>query len=165
VAATATAGKLFVAKQDLQGSQNKNQTKAWDWDVVNPASGTYTGSYAFKSGDNAVNGTPPRLWKCVGKAADCKATAPKLDTTGKKWRLLTLDALPFTAAEMAAKAPVTQQCFKWVAGYPFLANDVVCDPAAPTSRSWTVRDPVVASQNKPTLKDEKRLREAWGLTT
>jgi len=66
---------------------------------------------------------------------------------------------------MAAKAPVTQQCFKWVAGYPFLANDVVCDPAAPTSRSWTVRDPVVAAANKPTLKDEKRLRAAWGLTT
>lgn len=165
VAATATAGKLFVAKPDLQGSQNATTTKAWDWDVVNPASGTYTGSYAFRTGDTAVNGSPARLWKCVGSAADCKATAPKLDTTGKKWRLLTLDAAAFTAAEMTARSPTTQQCFKWVAGYPFLANDVVCDPAAPTSRSWTVRDPVAATANKPSVATEKDLRAAWGLTT
>jgi len=163
VAATATAGKLFVAKPDLQGSQNKKTTKAWPWDTVTAAG--YKGSYAYKSGDLAVNGTPARVWKCVGTAAACKALAPKSDVTGKSWRLLTLDAEAYSAAEQAARAPVTQQCFKWVAGYPFLANDVVCDPAAPKSRSWTVRDPVVAAQNKPTLKDEKRLRAAWGLTT
>lgn len=162
-AKTAAAGKLFVQKPDLQATQNKAKAKAFDWDLVTKA--TYKGTYAFKTGDRAVNGTPARLWECVGKAEDCKATAPKSDTTGSKWRLLTLDAQAWTEAEMTAKSPVTQSCFAWAAGYPFLPGDVVCDPAAPGSRTWTVRDAVVAAANKPSLKDEARLRAAWGLTT
>lgn len=144
-------------------SSHADKKGYWSWLLVNGSSKSYVGNYKFATGELAFD--VARLWKCVGSAAKCAATQPSLDTAGAVWKLTTLKGVAKTTADMLLASPVDQQCFKWAAGYPVQAGDVVCDPEAPQSRSWTVRDPVCASAVRPSLKGEKANRECWGLTT
>lgn len=130
---------------------------------MNGSSPTYTGAYAFKAGELAFD--KDRVWKCVSSAADCKATQPSLDKGETKWQLTTLKGTKKTTAEMEAATPTTQQCYKWTAGYPVMGNDVVCDPAAPTSRSWTCLDAAQCLTVKPDIATEPQTRTVWGLST
>lgn len=121
VDATAVSGKYFLMRPDLQTKQNVASSASgkngyWNWLLVNGASKSYVGNYAFATGELAFDVT--RLWKCVGGATKCKATQPSLDTTGATWKLTTLKGVAKTAAQMLSASPVDQQCFKWAAGYP-----------------------------------------------
>jgi len=98
VAADKTKGKFMIVKDEYikrdQKQKGKNastgahdqKVKTYDWTKVTKED--FEGTYKIKSGDMVFDST--RLWKCVGKAADCTKTQPKTDATRKIWQISVL---------------------------------------------------------------------------
>ena len=183
---TDAGSKLWAAKPDRRvydklgnGSVDPQKatistTKAFDWAGVVSATGT--GTFAFAAGDLASEvatgaaaggvSQPARIYKCAASAAACASTKPSSDATGATWQLTTLKGAVFSAAEALARQPVVRGCFLWEAGYPFAKNDEVCDPARPSSASWTCLDALKCSAaGKPGLERQSELAAVWNLAT
>jgi len=137
----------------------KPETKAYDWTKTTKSD--FDGTYKIKSGDLSMDAK--RIFKCIGKDADCQKTQPSLDKDRKIWSITQLKGKEFTADEIKAKQKPPAKCFDYKTGDPLLQSDIVCDPQLPTKFAWTCMDATKCADTKPDLNKAKENEKTWKL--